>query len=527
MKKIKPFWWFVIIGFVLYFQTFFFNFSFLDDNVLILDNAHLLSSFSNIIQIFRIDVFNSIQNLAAYYRPILTLSFMFDYHLGSTAPFIYHLDNVALHILATYLLFIFLKKLDYRKELAFLFSLIFLAHPVLTQAVAWIPGRNDSLLAVFILATFIFFIKYLKETKTSNLFWGLIFFSLALFTKESAVFILPMMFFYWYFFYRKEKGQERNWFLNKWYFFIGPIFMVGIWFTLRHFVIGNSMSVTLGNIIQSIYSSLPATIQLLGKIFFPFNLSVLPVMQDTTFFYGIIAIILLAMILFFTKLKRWPFIIFGLLWFFLFLLPSFIRPNPTLIADFSEHRLYVPIIGLFIILLETDFIREMNLKKRSTLIIAGSLILFFSVITLVHNRDFVDKLAFWKNAAENSPHYPLVHRNLGAMEYLNGDLINAEKEYRIALALNPNEPMAHNNLGLIYASQNKLTEAEAEYKNEIAINPYYDSVYYNLGLLYWQEKRYVEAVGAWEKTLEINPNYPVDPQIPQIISSEQYKPSQN
>src|SRR3989344_3045551 len=110
------------------------------------------------------------------------------------------------------------------------------------------------------------------------------------------------------------------------------------------------------------------------------------------------------------------------------------------------------------------------------------------------------------------------------MEYLDGNMDNAEKEYKIALELNPKEEMAHNNLGLVYVNQNKFTEAEEEYKKEIEINPYYDNVYYNLGLLYWQEKRYDEAVSNWKKTLEINSNYPVAPEILQLISSLKYKP---
>ena len=59
-----------------------------------------------------------------------------------------------------------------------------------------------------------------------------------------------------------------------------------------------------------------------------------------------------------------------------------------------------------------------------------------------------------------------------------------------------------------------------EYKKEIEINPYYDNAYYNLGLLYWQEKRYDEAISNWKKTLEINPNYPVAPEILQILEQQ-------
>jgi tetratricopeptide (TPR) repeat protein len=167
----------------------------------------------------------------------------------------------------------------------------------------------------------------------------------------------------------------------------------------------------------------------------------------------------------------------------------------------------VPIIGGFIIFLETDVIKKIDLNKKSTLIIVGSFILMFSIITMVYNRNYANRLSFWKNAVQNSPHFPMAHRNLGAMEYLDGDMDNAEKEYKIALGLNPEEQMAHNNLGLIYFHKNKLVEAENEYGKELEINPYYDNAYFNLGIVHWRQEKFEEAKSNWKRTLEINYNY--------------------
>ena len=503
LDGLKPFFWIVGIGFLLYVPTLFFNFTYLDDNNLILDNQYFLSNLANVFQSFLTDVFLIFNHSAFYYRPLLTISLIFDYQIGGASPLIYHFSNVIFHLISSCLVFVFLTKLNYKKTLAFLFSIIFLVHPVLTQAVAWIPGRNDSLLAIFVLSTFIFFINYLREKKVSSFILSLMFFGLALFTKESAILALPIMFFYLYFFYKKENKL----FFNIFYFFIGSIGIASLWVILRSITLKDSVPLTLIEMIKSVFFNSPAIIQFIGKIFLPFNLSVLPVIQDTTFLYGIVSIILLVIIFFLTKEKRWNYILLGFGWFFAFLLPSFIRPNSALVADFIEHRLYVPIIGIFIILLETDFIKKIDLKKKSTLIIIGGLILTLSVITVVHSFNFANRLAFWNNAAQNSPHYPLAHRNLGAMEYLDGNIDNAEKEFRVALALNPNEEMAHNNLGLIYVQKGKLAEAEEEYKKELEINPYYDDVYFNLGLLYWNQKKYNEAIKNWKKTLELNPNY--------------------
>jgi 4-amino-4-deoxy-L-arabinose transferase-like glycosyltransferase len=498
-----PFIVIAALGFTLYFQALFFDFSYLDDNVLILYNQDFLVDFTNIFHSFFTDALLLNNSSAFYYRPLPIVSFIFDYQLGGASPFIYHFTNVILHIISSYLVFIFLTKLNYQKTISFLFSLIFLVHPALTQTVAWIPGRNDSLLAIFILSSFIFFINYLaKEKKTSNLLCCLTFLGLALFTKESGVFILPIMIFYLYFIYKKKKFS-----FNRFYFFIGSISVIAFWAIFRNFVLKDTESITLIEISRSVYFKLPAVIQFIGKTFFPFNLSVMPIMRDTTFFYGIIAILLFAVLLFFTKTKRWNFILFGLGWFLAFLLPTFISRDLSHVAYFLEYRLYVPIIGGFIIFLETDVIKKIDLNKKSTLIIVGSFILMFSIITMVYNRNYANRLSFWKNAVQNSPHFPMAHRNLGAMEYLDGDMDNAEKEYKIALGLNPEEQMAHNNLGLIYFHKNKLVEAENEYGKELEINPYYDNAYFNLGIVHWRQEKFEEAKSNWKRTLEINYNY--------------------
>lgn len=502
LKKWTPFIFIIIVGFVIYFQTFFFDFTYLDDNNLILDHQYFLSNPGNIFPSFLMDVFHLFNSSAFYYRPILTISLIFDFQISGIYPFFYHITNVGLHILASCLLFIFLKRIDYKKELSLLFSVIFLIHPVLVQAVAWIPGRNDSLLAVFFLTNFIFFFKYLKDGKKLNLIWALVFFGLSLFTKESGVMILPILLFYLLFIFK-----ERKKFNHKIFFFLSLTGVIILWGFLRHIALNGYSPMGFIDMIKSILINSPAVIQFIGKIFFPFNLSVLPIIKDTTFIYGIIAIIFLTTLIIFTKEKRWNFIMFGFLWFFAFLLPSFIRPNTEIVADFIEHRLYVPIIGMFLVILETDLFKKINFKKTFHLIIMGSIILAFMVITLVYSLNFSNKLSFWQNATLNSPHYPLAHRNLGAMKYLDGEMEEAEKEFKIALELNPNEQMAHNNLGLVYVKRGKFLEAEEEYKKELEVNPYYDNAYFNLGLLYFIQERYNEAINCWERALEINPNF--------------------
>ena len=106
-KKIVPCLLIISLGFLIYCQTLFFKFTYLDDNVLILDNYYFLKNITNIFKAFRVDVFYILHASAAYYRPSLIVSFILDAQLGKTHPFIYHFTNLNLHLLASCLLFKF------------------------------------------------------------------------------------------------------------------------------------------------------------------------------------------------------------------------------------------------------------------------------------------------------------------------------------------------------------------------------------------------------------------------------------
>jgi len=499
LKGWKPFLWIAILGCLFYSQTLFFDFTYLDDNTLILNNQAFLSDFSNIGEAFRTDVFHIFNHSAFYYRPLLTISFMLDYQIGGTAPFAYHFSNLVFHILAACLLFVFLKNLRYRRDISFLLSLVYLSHPVLTQAVAWVPGRNDSLLAIFILSAFIFFIQFLRRGQLKCFVFHLLFFALAIFTKETALFVVPLFVFFFYFLNLSKKNVPK---LN---ILIGWTGVLGLWFFLRSLIPNSSVFLVSAEMIKSVLINLLAVIQLIGKSIFPFNLSVLPIIQDTSFVYGIVALGLITSLFFLKKEKRWNYLLFGLGWFFLFLLPSFLKLNPGSVVDFIEHRLYLPIIGLLIVLLELNPIKNWRKNKLyyySFLIVVG----MFGSLAFLHSFNFSDRLVFWQNAVETSPHHPLTHRNLGAMLYLEGDMVNAEIEFKESLKLNPNEEMAHNNLGLVYSNLGRLEESEMEYKKELEINPFYDNAYFNLGLLYYRKGQIEEAETAWKTALEINPD---------------------
>ena len=96
------------------------------------------------------------------YHPVTTLSFALEYRFARLNPFIYHFDNLILHLLNILLVYLFIKLLSGNKIIAFVVALLFGIHPMHVESVAWVAERKDVLYACFFLLSMIFYIKFIK-----------------------------------------------------------------------------------------------------------------------------------------------------------------------------------------------------------------------------------------------------------------------------------------------------------------------------------------------------------------------------
>ncbi len=497
LKGWRPFFLLFILGFLLYGQALFFDYSYFDDQVLIIENAPIISSVKNIGQIFTNDVFFSTAKY--YYRPLLNLSLLIDMQIGGLLPFIFHLTNILIHILVGWLIFRLFLQLKYERPLAWFFAALFIVHPVLTQAVAWIPGRNDSLLALFVLAAFSLFLEFKERPRLVYYLGYLFFFLLALFSKETAV-LLPVLVIAYFSCLEKTKVSATD----KWLLVFGSLAMGVIWYLLRWFALETD-PLNFHILISSLVRNSTSLLVSLGKAVLPINLAVLPILADTKIISGLLVLSLLFLAIYFSKNKNWARLGFGLAWFILFLLPSLIRLNQVDSPDFLEQRIYLPLVGLFIVCAEIDWVKNLNFEKKLIKLFCAGLLIFFFILSWQHLQVFKNRLSFWQSAVKTSPHSALAQRNLGAMYYLDNNLTAAESSYQRALLINNKEAMVHNNLGLIYFERGNYTLAENEYKQELNLYPEYDKALFNLGNLYYHQKRLTEAQKLWEETLRVNP----------------------
>jgi len=186
-----------------------------DDAIVITDNDFTKSAdFGNI---FTKDTFHGFfkqkKNLVAggRYRPLTLAMFAVEYQIMES-PFLGHLMNVLWYALTGIVLYLVLLKLinpERRDDLKLWFiplvaSLLFIAHPIHTEAVSNIKGRDEIITLLGALAALYFALRaYYEENNLWMLLSGLVFF-LGLLAKENAITFLAVVPLAFYFFTKAD-----------------------------------------------------------------------------------------------------------------------------------------------------------------------------------------------------------------------------------------------------------------------------------------------------------------------------------
>lgn len=492
-------------------RTIWFDYIQLDEGILLVNNRFFLSDLSNVFEAFKHDI-NYPGNITPYYRPVFILSFIFNSQFGSN-PLVFHIGNILLHIVAVSFVFWFFLELGFKRKIALVSSALFAVHPSVSSVVAWVPGRLEAILTIFALLSFIMFMRFLKTADWRYLFGFFVSFTIALLTKEAVLGIIPVLLFY-YLTHRKEKGSEMLTVLSSG---LGAIIVV--WFFVRKNILAgaNINDVTLLQMLSALWSNSAAVILYLGKTILPFNMSVFPVLNDSTLFYGFAALIILAAYWFSSRIKFSGLSVLGFLWFLGFLVPSLIGFYPTEKMVFFEHRLYLPLVGVLMFfaglkgqcLFKVSGTFFATKKVPDTFSCVTFLVAFvlFSVFAFNYSSFYRDRLTFWEKAAADSPTSSQGQKGL-AMAYLaNGRIDEANAKFVRTLELNPQEKGVHLLLGLYYLEQKQYDKGIEELEKEIEIDPTQYIAHYSLGRVYAQKSNYKEAEKYFLKTVEINPDF--------------------
>jgi hypothetical protein len=145
----------------------------------------------------------------AYFRPLVTLSFLADQVLWGLAPWGFHLTNLALHAGTTLLVYAIARRLLRPEAAAFTAAALFALHPCHAEAVLWVSGRTDLLAGSASAAAFLLYVSSRRNPRHRDAFLAgsLLALAVALLAKEVAVCVPLLMLLYalW------APGEEPGW----------------------------------------------------------------------------------------------------------------------------------------------------------------------------------------------------------------------------------------------------------------------------------------------------------------------------
>lgn len=473
LAKILPLLLLFILPIFIYSDTINYQNTYLDDDGLV-ENAKIFSGGvkQGLVNIFTKDVFLGNGAKSGFYRPVLVLSFCVDRLFITGEKYalpIHHFVNILLHSVFCVLLLFFLISFEIPKTSAYIAALLFSVFPPFATAIAWLGGRNDVLIGIFLLSACIFQKAYMRQKENGKKIKYLLLFSmflfLAIFTKETALAFLPLSFLIY-----MESAYSTNkkiWDKNFTYFFLSLLLPVLTYLFCR--TNADLASNALANIK---FISLPSLfVRIIGYFFSPKFVNSLPV-------YLVFTACLLALtILIYAGRKKIKNVLLGLAWFFCFFIPPLLSTGYPNGWFFMTHRMYVPICGLMLAIFSVPYIQssiekinavyKQNINKKTdyskasfSLSLLVLVFAFFSINTVLNSQNFASREKFVTAVfAENAENTGFYYGNLGDIYFEKGWYKMAEHFYKKCIENKYDSPQMYLHLAAINAQNGKILEA--------------------------------------------------------------------
>lgn len=472
------------------------------------------------------------------------LTFALNYRLHGLDVAGYHILNLLIHIANALLVYSLVLKIyetpyfsaagnqGMRNLTALFSSLIFVCHPVQTQAVTYIVQRFASLATFFYLASMV---MYLAARVAGSRRAGCLLYAGSLCaavagmkTKEIAV-TLPVTIMFCEFLFLKGKRHRRIVRLL-------PFFLIMLIVPLS--MTGAPGSVPdLGGIDTTLKLTNPEGISRSDYLLTEFRVIVTyirlmfpPVVQNLDYDYPVfhsflvpqvfLSFLLLlslaaAGIYIFSRTRRpganleMRLVSFGIAWFFVTLsVESGVIPISDVIF---EHRMYLPSVGFILALTVSILVAREKVRNRMALVgkavVPGlsALALIFAGAAYARNSVWKDEVRLWEDTAQKSPKKIRPHYNLALAYFRNNRIPEAIDEFTFVVnRIDFDE--AYYNLGVSYFKLGILPEAIKAYQAALKSNPNHAAARGNLGVAYARMGHFEMAAEEFRAVLELKPD---------------------
>ena len=446
-------------------------------------------------------------DLYPYYRPFTYLTFLIEQRLHGVVPSYLHLINLLLHAGNAWLVFRLARVVPGNVPTALLAGLLFAVHPLQGEAVNFISGGRNTLLACFFaLAAWLCHERSVRRQQFAFALAGAMCSATAFLAKETALGLLPfVLLLEWPGLTAGDHAAQRK--------AIGRLVPYAVT-TVVYLLLRSSALTDAGveiDILPGLGDRLLANGYIIPRyllsIFWPPMLSAkYPVPADLTPLVLPLAgawLVILATLAWLLTRGRSRATLFGLAWLFVFWLPiSGIVPFPS--APMADRYLYLPAIGLWLVVADqtTHLLPTGSPRRRYGAFAAGLLLLILAIQTTTRNRFWRNDITLFSHYVTQYPNEAFGYHNLGTA-YLDQkkDYARAEAALTRALALDPAFPKVRTQLGFIRLKQGDYTEALVLYTAALEQNPADGEALYNRGKTLENLGRYAEAIEEYRRFL--------------------------
>lgn len=497
-----------------------------DDLQQVLGNA-LIKSFGNLPRAFTVSGWafssNDIRFAAdAYYRPMLNVLFTINYGLFGPVAWGWHLTNLLIHSAAAVLVFVVLNEMTGRRWVALITALLFAAHPVHVESVAWISGVTDPMLAVFVLLAFYFYLKFRRSNRIQWIAIAGAFYLLALMCKETAL-ALPLIIIYCELVHFNEDSPLKRRITLARTPLLAFAFPLVVYFFLRYVALGTPW--LSGDSINPLDYGLRTTplalVKYLKLLLIPFGYS----FQHYTTLVGslarpafIVPVLIIAVVAAAIWLSKSRLLRFAAMWFAIWVAPSLAvlrQYDPESLIQ--ERYLYLASIGFCLALaLGIEWLSQRKLfgapGSRAAAVVTVAIVLLWSVVSIRQNRVWRDSLTLYENCVAVEPDSPAARAALALAYSEAGRFREADEQARKGLELDSQFLGGYLSLGYRLDRLGQVDQAIKTLQDattSVAEGPLnrckLATVYLNLGRLYEEKKQYDFAEQHFVRSIEMWP----------------------
>lgn len=489
-------------------------------------NSFHLDDFQSIIENNNIKDISNLKYIWIYWpsRFVAYFSISLNYYLHQLNVAGYHIFNLAVHICSAVFVWKFIsltflssvikeKKIaQYGQKIAFFSGLIFLVHPIQTQAVTYIVQRAASLATLFYLLTLVLYVKSrllqkegLKRSIQNRYYTvSLVTAIAAMLSKEMALSLPFMILLYDKLFLNSKGDSSLKRIIPFFALMVVPVSLLLIK-PLNSVKQELSLDISSGEYLLTQFRVIITYIRLL---FLPvhqnldYDYRITKTFIDYSFlvsFFLLISIVSFAIV----KFKKYPLLSFGVFWFFMTIIPE---SSIISIKDvIFEHRLYLPMAGYSLFIVTSSYHLFLNKKLSRPAILLILLIIFYSVLTYSRNFVWKNEIILWTDTIAKSPRKPRVYNNRGLAYISLADYKKAIIDFNQAINLAPSYAKTYNNRGVAYFHNGEFDLAVFDFSKAIELDAGYSEAYRNLGNLYATKGDFNRALTCYDKAIILEP----------------------